>query len=86
MKRFRETLPAEAEKKEEGEAEMLNLKEKVPQNAVLDAASKLEQEEGSLISSDEVDGQVRSAVDTGADALRRRKGDLVYNNSFPPAF
>lgn len=74
MKRFREPAPP-AEKKEEKkpeEKELLALKEKIPQDAVLDAASKLKEEEGSLFLGDAVDGQARSAVDAQAEARRRK--------------
>lgn len=62
LKRFREPAPAPAaveEKKKAEEEEKLRLKENLPQNVVLDAANKLEEEEGSFLSGDVVDGEPR---------------------------
>ncbi|RJE24575.1 hypothetical protein PHISCL_03106 [Aspergillus sclerotialis] len=86
MKRFREPAPAEKEKKKkkEKEEEMLKLKEKIPRNAVLDAASKLQEEEGNMFAGDS-DGQVPSGVDLGiTDALRKRKAELASNVPLTP--
>lgn len=59
MKRFREPAPAAPVKKtKEEEEELLRLREKVPPDAVLDAASRLQQEEGNMLSG-EVDVDVR---------------------------
>lgn len=86
MKRFREPAPAEKEKekKKKEEEEMLKLKEKVPQDAVLDAASKLQEEEGNMFVGDS-DGQVPSGVDMGVtDALRKRKAEMASNVPLTP--
>lgn len=70
MKRFREPAAAK-EKREPGEE--IKLKEKAPENAVLDAATKLQEQEGSTIAEKVANGQVDLGI---ADALRRRNVDL----------
>ena len=86
MKRFREPAPAEKEKKEKKrkEEELLKLKEKVPQNAILDAATKLQEEEGNMFGSDS-NGQAPSGVDLGiTDAVRKRKAEMASNVPLTP--
>ncbi|XHG05400.1 hypothetical protein AWENTII_008626 [Aspergillus wentii] len=78
LKRFREPAPSPAAKKEE---ETQKLKEKKAQNAVLDAASKLEEEESSFLTSEK---NTTSSVDTGLnDEMRRRKADLASKVPLP---
>ncbi|THC95372.1 hypothetical protein EYZ11_005140 [Aspergillus tanneri] len=82
MKRFRvppssSAAPSRTTKTEEKDSQ---LKEDIyiAQTVVLDAAAKLEQEEGSLFHGDAVAGTIASAVDTGfVDELRRRKADVT---------
>lgn len=77
MKRFRGPGEQEEKKKEE-EAK---LKEKAPENAVLDAASKLQEEEGNMLAGESASGQIDLGV---TDALRRRKADGAENVPVPP--
>ncbi|KAH8422837.1 TLC domain-containing protein [Aspergillus melleus] len=80
MKRFRgpanPAQPPPAAKNEEEKTAQLT--DDIAQKVVLDAAAKLEQEEGSLFHGDEINEKIASAVDTGiTDELRRRKADVA---------
>ncbi|RAK71324.1 TLC domain-containing protein [Aspergillus fijiensis CBS 313.89] len=85
LKRFRGPAASEKEKRSKGavtdstKAEKLNqLKEDIAQQVVLEAASKLEQEEGSPFLEDVSEEKLASAVDTGlAEELRKRKAHVA---------
>lgn len=84
MKRFRtpEGPAADAKKSDdvsEKKQQQGQIPEDIAQQMVLDAAAKLEEEEGALFHGDEVMGEtVASAVDPGlAEELRRRKAAIA---------
>ncbi|RAL09913.1 TLC domain-containing protein [Aspergillus homomorphus CBS 101889] len=85
LKRFRGPAAGEKEKGSKGvvtdskkEEQFDRLKEDIAQKVVLEAASKLEQEEGSPFLDDVSEEKLASAVDTGlAEELRKRKAHVA---------
>ncbi|RHZ61948.1 TLC domain-containing protein [Aspergillus thermomutatus] len=73
VKRFRAPAP-EGKTKEE----VQKLREELAQNVVIEAATKLEQEEGAFTTGDLASEKIASAVDVGlSEELRKRKANLA---------
>lgn len=86
LKRFRGPPPAEKKKvedKEEVKKAALRQRENISQDVVLDAAAKLEQEQGTLFLGDEE--KIASAVSKGIDEVRKRNVGPASKVPLPPS-
>lgn len=84
LKRFRAPAAAKSEKKEDGELKELN--ENIPQDVILEAAAKLEEQEGGRGELGLTPEQISSAIDAGfGEELRRRRAELVAKVPLPGA-
>lgn len=81
MKRFREPSPAEEKKKKREAKDKDRVKGELANDLVLDAAAKLEQEEGRLSSlgNNNIREQIASAVDTTLGEEVRRRADKALS-------
>lgn len=84
LKRFRTPAPSEKAKAKDGKIH--ELQENIPQDVILEAAAKLEEQEGGRGELGLTPEQISTAIDAGlGEELRRRRAELVAKVPLPGA-
>lgn len=82
LKRFRTPAPSEKAKAKDGKIH--ELQENIPQDVILEAAAKLEEQEGGRGELGLTPEQISTAIDAGlGEELRRRRAELVAKVPLP---
>ncbi|CAI7631882.1 unnamed protein product [Penicillium pancosmium] len=84
LKRFRTPPASKKEKKEGQDGQLKELQENIPQDVILEAAAKLEEQEGGRGELGLTPEQISTAIDAGfGEELRRRRAELVAKVPLP---